>query len=247
MAWRLTGTSAASSRAVAAPRAPITASSCRRVGSASAAKTSSELLGVGTDLLALELPAAGVVLVVLALPVDRQVEGGEAGLDDAQPGAVALGGQRELDQRAVARSRLQAGRIRPAPGEEPRRVDRLDDAVAGAVLLPPDGEPAAGSQVEFGGLAEPLREVLRGGQHGPDPLDRCLDVDVAFDPVVCHNATLRLHVETRNPSVALSPARHSPTTPSRPRSGRAAPPAAAAPLRAPSPRPPEPGSPAGPA
>jgi hypothetical protein len=74
-------------------------------------------------------------------------EGGKAALDDAKPRAVAIGLERELDERRVALDRLLAARVlegRPAVGEAGVRLDRDDAAVARAVVGLAQDHRAAG-------------------------------------------------------------------------------------------------------
>ena len=178
-------------------------SSRQRVGSASAAKTA----GSGSATAALIAPPgpARVVgqLAELARPavgvggerggslVGVDVERVEAALDDRDARAVALGGERELDQRRVAPAsapRATPSR-QPAVGEAVRRLDRLDAAVERAVVAPAQRQRAAGAQVDLGaGVAEPAAEVVGAGDQLPHALDGRGDQDVSLDAVGlgCH-------------------------------------------------------------
>src|SRR5580692_9809573 len=101
MAWRVIGSRAARSVAVDGPSVARAARMVRRVGSASATKTCSATasmsgaMDVLCQLCEFSRPALTVGVVGLAPGVDGKL--GEAGLDDAQQGAVAVGLQGELD------------------------------------------------------------------------------------------------------------------------------------------------------
>src|ERR1700727_359233 len=101
MAWRVIGSRAASSVTVDGPSVARAARMVRRVGSASATKTCSATasmsgsMDVIGQLCQLSRPTLAVGVVGLAPGVEGEL--GEAGLYDAQPGAVAVRFQGELD------------------------------------------------------------------------------------------------------------------------------------------------------
>src|SRR4051812_30173179 len=120
-ATRLTGSSPASVVAVPSPRSARRVSTRQRVGAASAALTSSataligcsdgDARGVVGQVGQLDAPALAVALGALVLLGGVDEELVEAALDHAQAGAVALGLQRELDERRVALDGLAAVRL----------------------------------------------------------------------------------------------------------------------------------------
>ena len=127
---------------------------------------------------------------------------------------VALGLQRELDQRRVALDRLLAARVlerRPAVGEARVRLDRDDAAVARAVLGPAQDHRAAGPQVDLGaGVAEPAAEVLGFGDQRPHALDGRVDDGLSLDLVGDHveppggrRVTVGLHISRRDATLGL--------------------------------------------
>ena len=180
-ACRVTGSSRASAVALADPRPASRVSSDRRVGSARAANT-----GPGSARVVRRVtqsprrhrlqhltPPVDVALAVPLLLLRRPVELGEPALDDRQPRAVALGRERELDQRLLPGIRLGPRLDRPAEAEHRRLLDPLDPRVARAVLRPHHHERPARPQVDLGLVgAEPASDVLGTGEHLPDPLRR---------------------------------------------------------------------------
>src|SRR5215472_2581040 len=101
MAWRVTGNRAERSVTVDGPSMARAARIARLVGSARATKTCSatasmsDVIEVVHQLSQFSRPALAVGVVGLAPGADRKL--GEAGLDDAQQGAVGVGLQGELD------------------------------------------------------------------------------------------------------------------------------------------------------
>src|SRR5689334_16870773 len=95
MAWRVISSRAARSVAVAGPSVARAARMRRRVGSARATKTCSAMSSMSSamevlrELGELSGPAVAVGVVGVAAALDGKL--GEAGLDHAQHGAVAVG------------------------------------------------------------------------------------------------------------------------------------------------------------
>src|SRR4051794_5432004 len=113
MAWRVIGSRAARSVAVDGPSVASAARMVRRVGSARATKTCSATASMSgaiemlRQLGQLSRPAFAMRVVGLASRVDGKLR--EAGLDDAQKRAVAVGLQGELNVGAAGVALWQVG------------------------------------------------------------------------------------------------------------------------------------------
>src|SRR4029079_3753334 len=148
---------------------------------------------VVAELVELELPAAPVFLRVLCFLLLRAGEASEPALDHAQARALALLGEAELDEGGVELGVAWAlARAQPVEGDEARWIDSLDPPVDRAVLVPCEGQLAAGSQIDRRRVAEPAADVLGLGDHRPHDLARRFDQDLAFDALRNHVRSSRL-------------------------------------------------------
>ena len=164
-AWRVTGSSAASSVAVAVPRAATASTSERRPASPSAAKTRS------TPPRAPSTPGA---------QLERRSE---------------LGRRTRRRARASRRRRLELDRDAPAvvPVEdEPLRLLELaHDRAPLVAVAPAEDALAAGARVELDLRREPLLEPLRLGQRLPDLVGLLGHDDLPLDLHPLHPRHLR--------------------------------------------------------
>src|SRR5574341_420615 len=134
------------------------------------------------------LQPAMAVRVGVPLLVDLQrVRHGKAALDDAHPGAIPFGGERELHRGGRA---LGHGGVRvagPPVGEQPRWLDLVDNGVELPELLAGQHHRPAGTQIHLRLHAlEPPADVLWPGQHLPESFGRCRHEDLTLDAIGDH-------------------------------------------------------------
>src|SRR6476659_6854826 len=173
MACRVIGNRPARSVAVAGPAVASAARMPRRVGSASAVKTSCatasesgltiEVTDQFTEFAGPALDIAPVGLVVI--PGVLQLR--EPGFDHGQRGAGASRFQGELHPGAswiVVGQAIQT----PGVGEDVRRLDPLDHQGRAVTAVPDELRLAANAQVDLRAVAEPGAKAFGRGQL-PDP------------------------------------------------------------------------------
>ncbi len=156
-AWRVTGSSAASSVAVAVSRSPSTLSIRRRVGSARASKTCSRsstgrLTPAPSRWAPSGRPAAGVSVTRSALPSPRSTISNSTREDSWSPVAA------------------------PPHGQPPLGLDLLDPAGAPALVAVGELQVAAGLELDHRVVAQPVRF----GQLAPHVGGLRVQLDLAF-------------------------------------------------------------------
>src|ERR1017187_6019907 len=175
IACRVTGRLAARSVAVAGPRDASTARTLRRLGSASAANTSSATasgsragIEVFDELTQLALPPLDVAAVPAGVKVAGQLR--EAGFDHGEAGPSGHRLKGELD---IGPARIAGRQATDAPGvaEHVRRLEA------------PDGQGPADAQVDGRLVAEPRAQSLSRRDRFPHLRRRAGDADAALDPI----------------------------------------------------------------
>src|SRR5947207_8260831 len=187
IACRVIGRRAARSVAVAGPPDASAARMLRRLGSASAAKTSSATasgsragIEVFDELTQLALPPLNVAAVRAGVKVVGQLR--EAGLDHGQPGPLGHRLKSELD---IGTARIVARQTADAPGvaEHARRLETLDAQVGAVAALKGQLREAAHAQVDGRLVAEPGAQSLSRRDRFPHLRRRVGDADAALDPI----------------------------------------------------------------
>src|SRR6185295_10696699 len=128
------------------------------------------------------------IIILIRIAGARLVRPGqrcEAALDDAEPGPRLFGLECHDDEGRVRLAELALACL-PAERKEPRRVARLDASLVRAVPAPGEEQPAAGTQVDLGFVAEPPSQVLRLGHDPPNDLRGSVDDDFPLDRVRDH-------------------------------------------------------------